>query len=122
MAYVTLTDATFREEVLKSKQPVLVGFLAKWSGPCHIIAPGLRETGERYKSRVKFCKLDMDSQMGMARQYGVYGVPTILLFRGGQLVDHITGVVPRTVISQKLDTLLEPDTDERNGEDYQKTP
>jgi len=122
MAYVTLTDETFREEVLKSKQPVLVEFFTKWSGACHVIAPGLRETGERYKSHVKFCKLDMDDHAEMARLYGVHGVPTILLFRDGQLMDHITGVVPKTVVAQKLDILFKSDTDKRNGEDYQKTP
>jgi len=111
MAYITLTDSTFPEEVLRSKQPVLVEFLAKWSGPCHIIAPGLREIGDRYRSSVKFCKLDMDSHTDTARQYGVHGVPTILLFRDGQLMDHITGLVPKTVVAQKLDTLLKSDTD-----------
>jgi len=122
MAYITLTDATFREEVLKSKQPVLVEFLAKWSGPCHIIAPGLREMDERYKSRVKFCRLDVDGHTDTARQYGVHGVPTILLFRDGQLMDQITGVVPKTVVAQKLDALLKPYTHETDNRDCRKHP
>ena len=120
MAYVTLTDAAFREEVLGNELPVLVEFFAKWSGACHVIAPGLRETGERYKSRVKFCRLDVDAYAETAKLYGVHGVPTILLFRDGQLMDHIVGVVPKTVVAQKLDAILKSDTDKSKGEKYQE--
>ena len=109
MAYVELTGATFQEEVLKSKQPVLVVFLAKWSGSCHIIATALREMDEKYKSRAKFCKLDVDSHAEMVRQYGVQRVPTILFFKDGQLVDHIIGVTSKTSMAQKLNSLLESD-------------
>ena len=122
VAYVTLTDATFREEVLGSELPVLVEFLAKWSGACHVIAPGLRETGERYKSCVKFCRLDVDAHAETAKLYGVQSVPTILMFRAGQLMDHTIGVVPKTVIAQKLDALLGLIRGKRNGEDCQKMP
>ena len=106
MPCIMLSDSNFQEEALESKEPVLVEFVAKWSGPCHVIAPGLRETENRYSSRVKFCKLDIDDYPETAKLYGVQSVPTILMFRAGRLMDHTVGVVPKTVIAQKLDALL----------------
>jgi len=106
MTYITLTDTTFRQEVLKSKQPVLVEFFAEWSGAHHIMAPGLVEMDERYRSHVRFCRIDVDGHKEVAEKYGVQNVPTILLFKDGQVVDQIVGVVPRTLVAQKLDALL----------------
>jgi thioredoxin 1 len=106
MAYIELTDATFQDEVLKNKQPVLVEFSAKWSGSCHIIAPALKEMGEKYRPHVKFCRIDVDTHAETATQYGVQRVPTILLFRDGQLVDHIIGITSKNIMAQKLNALL----------------
>ena len=95
---------------MRSKKPVLVEFCADWSGSCHVIAPGLRETNNRYKFPVKFCRLDVDTHAKAAKIYGIQSVPTILLFKDGQLIDHVIGVIPKAVIAQKLDTILESDT------------
>ncbi len=106
MSYITLTDANFQEEVVKSRQPVLVEFFSAWSGLHHIMAPGLEEIAEKYGKRVKFCRIDVYIYKDLAKQYSIQNVPTILLFRNGQLVDQIAGVTPKAVIAQKLDALL----------------
>ena len=106
MSYITLTDANFQEEVLKSKQPVLVEFFSAWSGLHHIMAPGLEEMAEKYDTRVKFCRIDVHIYRESAKQYSIQNVPTILLFRNGQVVDQIVDVSPRAIIAQKLDALL----------------
>ena len=105
MTYITLTDTTFREAI-ESDQYVLVEFFAEWSGAHHIMAPGLAEMDEKYRSRVRFFRIDVDRHKEVAKQYGVQNVPTILLFKDGQAVDQIVGVVPRTFVAQKLDALL----------------
>ena len=108
MAYITLTDRTFHEEVLDSEQLVLVEFFANWSGVHHIMASGLREVDESYGHRVKLCKIDADRYSDVAREYGVQQIPAILFFRNGQIVDHIAGLIPKAIIVQKLDAMLEP--------------
>ncbi len=106
MSYITLTDVNFQEEVLESRQPVLVEFFSAWSGLHHIMAPGLEEMAEKYDTRVKFCRLDVHIYRDLSKQYGIQNVPTILLFRNGQPVDQIVDVTPKAVIAQKLDALL----------------
>lgn len=107
MAFSSLTDIDFQEEVLESEQPVLVEFYTEWSGRHHIISPGLREMDEMYGAHVKFCRINIDSYEGIANEYGVQTIPTILLFKRGQLVDHIVGIVPKAVVAQRLKILLE---------------
>ena len=106
MSYIVLTDANFQEEVLESSQPVLVEFFSAWSGLHHIMAPGLEEMAEKYDTRVKFCRIDVHIYRESAKQYSIQNVPTILLFRNGQVVDQIVDVSPRAIIAQKLDALL----------------
>ena len=106
MAFSALTSINFQEEVLESEQPVLVEFYTEWSGRHHIIRPGLQEIDEIYGSHVKFCKINIDKYKQMASEYGVQTVPTILLFKNGQLVDHIIGIAPKIVVAQKLRDLL----------------
>jgi thioredoxin 1 len=107
MGYIMLTDTTFQEEVLRSGKPVLVEFFVEWSGVHHIMAPGLEEIGEKYGTRVKFCRIDTDIHKEMPKRYGIQNIPTILLFKDGQAIDQIAGVTPRGVIAQKLDALLQ---------------
>ena len=109
MAFSILTDIDFQGEVLESEQPVLVEFYTEWSGRHHIISPGLREIDEIYSDHVKFCRINIDSYEEMASKYGVQTVPTILLFKRGQLVNHIIGIVPKEVVAQKLRDLLKPE-------------
>jgi thioredoxin 1 len=106
MGYITLTDANFQVEVLESRKPVFVEFFSAWSGLHHIMAPGLEEIAEKYGKRVKFCRIDVYIYKDLAKQYSIQNVPTILLFRNGQLVDQIADVTPKAVIAQKLDALL----------------
>ena len=106
MAFSTLTSANFQVEVLESKQPVLVEFYTEWSGRHHIISPGLQEIDGIYGTSVKFCRINTDIYREIASEYSVQTIPTILLFRCGQPVDHIIGIAPREVLAQKLKDLL----------------
>ena len=108
MAFSALTNMNFQMEVLESEQPVLVEFYTKWSGRHHIISPGLQEIDEKYGDHVKFCRIDTDLYKEIANEYGVQTIPTILLFRGGHLMDNIIGIVPKAVVAQRLKDLLKP--------------
>ena len=102
-----LTNVNFGDEVLKSKQLVLVEFYTNWSGVHHIISPGLMELNDIYKSRVKFCRIDVGNHRVLSEKYGIWKIPTIVLFRNGKPVDYIVGLTPKIAIAQKLDVLLE---------------
>ncbi len=88
---VTLKDSTFDQEVLKSDTPVLVDFWAVWCGPCKAIAPVVDELAARYKGKLKVGKMDVDDQQAVAQQYGIRSIPTLLVFKGGRVVDTIIG-------------------------------
>jgi thioredoxin 1 len=102
--YVTLTDANFENEVLKSNEPVLVDFWAVWCGPCRMIAPIIEELAGDYEGRAKIGKMDVDHNQRFPFQYGVRSIPTLLIFKDGQVVDQIVGVVPKKELAKKLDT------------------
>lgn len=97
------TDADFDAEVLGSENPVLVDFWAIWCGPCRMMAPVIDSLAEKYAGRVKVGKLDVDHNPASAQRFNVRGIPTMLLFKGGQVVDQIVGTVPETRLSEKLD-------------------
>jgi len=99
---VTLTDANFESEVLQSKIPVLVDFWASWCYPCKIIAPVVEDISKEYAGKIKVGKLDTDSNQVTAAQFGISGIPTLLLFKQGKPVDRIVGAVPKKVIIEKL--------------------
>ena len=88
---VILQDATFEKEVLKSDVPVLVDFWAVWCGPCKAIAPTVEELAKQYKGKVKIAKLDVDEHQQVPQQYGIRSIPTLLIFKGGRVVDTIVG-------------------------------
>lgn len=88
---VTLTDSTFEQEVLKSDTPVLVDFWAVWCGPCKAIAPVVDDLATRYKGKLKVGKMDVDDQQAIAQQFGIRSIPTLLVFKGGRVVDTIIG-------------------------------
>ena len=102
---IEITDANFPQEVLESQVPVLVDVWAEWCGPCRMIAPTVEAIAEQYAGKVKVGKLDADRNMVPA-QYGVRGIPTLLVFRGGKEVDRIVGNVPKQVIASHLDKAL----------------
>jgi len=101
-----LTDANFEELVLKSDKPVLVDFWAAWCGPCRMLAPIVEELGKDYADKVVIGKVDVDSNQKYAAEYGVRNIPTVLLFKGGEVVEKQVGVAPKKTYSDKIDALL----------------
>ncbi|MGC3997236.1 MAG: thioredoxin [Anaeromyxobacter sp.] len=88
---VTLKDSTFEQEVLKSETPVLVDFWAVWCGPCKAIAPLVDDSAARYKGKLKVGKMDVDNEQMVAQQFGIRSIPTLLIFKGGRVVDTVIG-------------------------------
>ncbi len=99
---VTLQDSTFEQEVLKSDIPVLVDFWAVWCGPCKAIAPTVEELARQYKGKVKVAKMDVDEHQNVPQQYGIRSIPTLLLFKGGRVVDTIIGAVPKAKLEDSF--------------------
>jgi len=97
-----LTDAVFDQEVTQSDKPVLIDFWAAWCGPCRMIAPIIEELAEEYDGKAKICKLDVDNNQQTAMTFGIRSIPTILIFKGGEVVDTIVGAVPKEQIVNKL--------------------
>jgi len=96
-APVTVTDSTFRKEVLKSNVPVLVDFWAEWCAPCRSIAPHVAKLAEQHGGKIKVAKLDVDRNPVMARRFGVSSIPTFIVFEQGQIAERSTGASPRTL-------------------------
>ncbi len=103
---VTLTDANFKAEVLDSQTPVLVDFWAVWCGPCKAIAPAVEELAAAYKGRAKVGKLDVDHNQAVAAQFGIRSIPTLLVFKGGKVVEQVVGAVPKAKLQAALDKAL----------------
>jgi thioredoxin 1 len=103
---VTVLDATFKAEVLESSQPVLVDFWATWCAPCRAIAPALEELATQYKGQVKVAKVDVDENNQIAQQFGIRSIPTLLLFKGGKVVEQIVGAVFKTKLEDSIKKAL----------------
>ena len=98
-----VSDGNFDSEVLQSSQPVLVDFWASWCGPCKAIAPVIDALAEQYAGQVRIAKLNVDENPATPGKYGVRGIPTLMLFKDGKIVDQLVGAVPR----QQLENLLQ---------------
>src|SRR5437764_1887255 len=100
---VALTHENFPAEVLQSSTPVLVDFWAEWCGPCKMIAPILDELAEEYEGRIKIGKVNIDDQQGLAAEYGIRAIPTLLLFHQGQVAEQIVGLKSKRDLKTSLD-------------------
>ena len=101
-----ITDANFDEIVLKSEQPVMVDFWAAWCGPCRMVGPIIEDISNDYDGKAVVGKLDVDAHQEFAAKYGVRNIPTVLVFKGGELVGRQVGVAPKKAYSDALDTVL----------------
>ena len=101
-----ITDAEFQATVLESELPVLVDFWADWCQPCKMIAPIVEELAGEYEGKLSFAKMDVDSNPMTPSKYGIRGIPALLFFHGGEAVEQVVGAVPKSVLKQKIDSVL----------------
>ncbi|WP_263377387.1 thioredoxin [Granulicella paludicola] len=101
-----VSDATFASEVLASQEPVLVDFWASWCGPCRAVAPIVEEVAATYEGKLKVLKMNVDQNNLTPAQYGIRGIPALLIFKDGQIAEQIVGYVPKSTIDQTVDRVL----------------
>ncbi|MDY5941138.1 MAG: thioredoxin [Eubacteriales bacterium] len=102
MAEILLNEENFDKEVLHSELPVLVDFFATWCGPCRMLAPIIEELAEEQEGKVKVCKLNVDDASGIAARYGISSIPTLILFRNGEIAASSLGFKPKAEIEELL--------------------
>ncbi|MBL7081751.1 MAG: thioredoxin [Candidatus Omnitrophica bacterium] len=102
MEELKITDENFKQEVLNSSIPVLVDFWAPWCMPCFMVAPVVEEIAKEYEGILKVCKVNVDQAPGTAQEYRIMGIPTLGIFKAGNIVDTIVGAVPKSEIEKKL--------------------
>lgn len=102
---VEITDSNF-EEILKSEQPVLVDFWAEWCGPCKMIGPLVEELAGDYDGKAVIGKVNVDENPNMSAKFGIRSIPTLLVFKGGEVVDKQIGAVPKQVLADKIDAQM----------------
>src|ERR1700750_3031327 len=105
---VEFSGSTFAQDVLSSDVPVLVDFWAEWCGPCRMMGPTVDQVATEYAGKIKVGKLDVDSNQGTAMRYGIRGIPTLLLFKGGKIVDQKVGAIGKPEFQRMLEAHLTP--------------
>lgn len=103
---VNVTDENFQKEVLDAEVPTIVGFWASWCGPCRMIGPIFEELSNEYMGKVKFAKVNVDENPKTPANYGVRGIPTMIMFKGGKVVDQIVGAVPKSQVENLVKKTL----------------
>ncbi len=103
---VHVTDSSFEDEVLKAELPVLVDFWAEWCGPCKMIAPVLDEIAESYDGKLKICKIDVDANSDTPAKFSVRGIPTLMVFKGGNAEATKVGALSKTQLTEFIDGAL----------------
>lgn len=103
---IEVTDSSFQTDVLDSELPVLVDFWADWCGPCRMIAPHVKAIAEEYDGKLKVAKVDIDENPAVPGRYGIIGIPTLMLFKGGQVVERVTGALPKARILAQVEPHL----------------
>jgi thioredoxin 1 len=103
---VTITTANFESEVLQSSGPVLVDFWAPWCGPCKVIGPVVEDLAAQYAGKLKVGKLNVDNDPSIAQRYGITGIPALLFFNNGSVVDTVVGAVPKAVLQKHIDDVV----------------
>ncbi|MBI4395281.1 MAG: thioredoxin [Candidatus Omnitrophica bacterium] len=106
MSELTLTDGNFKSEVLDSKIPVLVDFWAEWCAPCRMVAPVVEKIAKQYAGRLKVGKVNVDDNAQTPAQYGIQGIPTLILFKGGQVVNQLVGFQSEQKLKSAIDSIL----------------
>jgi len=101
-----INDNNFKEEVLEADLPVLVDFWASWCGPCKRLAPLIEEIAGEYSGRLKVCKLNVDDNPATSPKYEIMSIPTLIIFKGGEVKERIVGLVPKTVLETKIKPYL----------------
>jgi thioredoxin 1 len=105
-AVLEVKDVTFEKDVLQSAEPVLVDFWAAWCGPCRALGPVVDEIATQYLGKLKVMKMDVDSNSATPMRYGIRGIPALLLFKGGKVVEQIVGFVPKETIDKAIQKLV----------------
>lgn len=103
MSVANVTDSTFEQEVLKADIPVLVDFWAPWCGPCKAVAPVVEDLSKEYEGRLKVVKLNTDENPKTSQAYKIRGIPSLFLFKGGQVIEEVVGAVPKSTLSKAID-------------------
>ena len=98
-----VTDNNFEKDVLGADKPILVDFWAEWCGPCRMIAPSVEAVAEEYGEKAGFFKMNVDENMNVPQRYGIRGIPTLLLFKGGQLVEQVVGLADKDSLKKLID-------------------
>ena len=103
---VHVTEQSFDQEVVKAETPVLVDFWAEWCGPCRLIAPIVEDFAREYEGKLKVAKVDVDDNQNLAMKFSIMSIPTLGVFKGGQLVERIVGYMPKAELKRRVDAAL----------------